>query len=482
MRYVILNTETTGLNPMQGDRLVALSAVKICKRHIGRTFHRYINPGLSIPDASVRIHGISDADVHDAPAFDGVGREFLDFIEGGTLVAHNAAFDLGFIVNELAEADLPAIGDMPVIDSLTIARERFPQERNSLEVLCERLGIERNGRTSTHGLLDAELLAEVFLEMTKGTFKIKPVQTVRDCCSDHSEDESESLQPDGGGMDNNPDPQSVQALIVEAYHDLECLYEGKTPQGIPSGFTDLDTLTGGLHSSDLIVLGARPSMGKTAFAINMICNIALRNHEKPHIAVFSLEMSAKQWVKRMLAAEAKVKVNKLHTGKFTSKDWRSFAHASRLIAKANIHINGGSFTSIQRILEQCRTLKRDSGLDLIVIDYIQLINNGAMTLEQVPAVLKALAVDLDVPIIVLSQLRRCLEDREDKRPILSDIPCFPTLEQCADVVMFLYRDEVYAQKPCHEGMAEIIVAKHRNGATGTANLKFNRACCRFENR
>ena len=475
MRYVILNTETTGLNPMQGDRMVELSAVEICNWQIGRSFHTYINPGIPIPDASVRIHGISNADVHDAPAFAEIAPEFLAFIEDGTLVIHNTPFDLRFIVNELALANLPAIDDMSVIDSLIMARDRFPGQRNSLDLLCDRLGVDRSGRESKAGLLAAELLAEVFLEMTKGTSKIKPVQTVRGCCSGNSEDESGSLQSDGGCMGNNPDPQSVQALIVEAYHDLECLYEGKTPQGIPSGFTDLDALTGGLHSGDLIVLGARPAMGKTAFAINMICDIVLRNHEKPHIAVFSLEMSAKQWVKRMLAAEAKVKMNKLHTGKFTSKDWRNFAHASGLIAGAKIHINGNGFTSIQRIIEQCRALKRGRGLDLVVIDYIQLIDNGEMTLEQVPAALKALAVDLESPIVVLSQLRRCLEDREDKRPMLSDIPCLPTLEQYADVVMFLYRDEVYAQKPCHEGIAEMIVAKHPNGSTGTVKLKFDRA-------
>lgn len=482
MRYITLNTETTGLNPMQGDRMVELSAVEICNRQIGRSFHTYINPGFPIPEGVSRMHGITNDMVSHAPAFAEIAPEFLAFIEGGILVIHNAPFDLRFIVHELALAHLPAIDDMPVIDSLILARGCFPDQRNSLDLLCNRRGIDRGGRESNASLLEAELLAEVFLEMTKGTSKIKPVQTVRDCCSGNFEDESGSLQADGGGMGSNPDPQSVQALIVEAYHDLECLYEGKTPQGIPSGFADLDALTGGLHPGDLIVLGARPSMGKTAFAINVICNIALRNHEKPHIAVFSLEMSAKQWVKKMLAAEAKVKVHKLHTGKFTSKDWKSFAHASGLIAEAKIHINGSGFTSIQRIIEQCRILKRDSGLDLIVIDYIQLIDNGTMTLEQVPAVLKALAEELALPIVVLSQLRRCVEDRTDKRPMLSDIPCFPTLEPHADVVMFLYRDEVYAQKPCHEGIAEMIVAKHRNGATGTVPLKFNRTCCRFENR
>jgi len=482
MRYIILDTKTTGLSPSNGDRIVELSAVEVCDREMGRTFHTFINPGSPIPDAVVRIHGITDAQVSDAPAFAEIASGFLDFIEGGTLVIHNAPFDLRFIVNELALAQLPAIDDMPVIDSLTMARKQFPGQRNSIESLCGRLGIDCKGRESSDGLQDAALLADVFLAMTKSMPDIKPVQTVQDCCADNSEDESGSLQSDGGCMGNNSCPQSIQALVVEAYHDLECLYEGKTPQGIPSGFTDLDALIGRLHPGDLIVLGARPSMGKTALAISMIGNIGLRNHEKPHIAVFSLEMSAKQWVKRMLAAEAKVKMNKLHTGTFTSKDWRNFAHASGLMAEAQIHIYESACTSIQRIIEQCRTLKRDGGLDLVVIDYIQLIDNGAMTLEQVSAVLKTLAEELALPIIALSQLRRCLEDRADKRPILSDIPCFPTLEQHADVVMFLYRHEVYEQKPCHEGMAEIIVVRNRNGATGAVPLTFNRACCRFENR
>jgi len=480
MRYIILDTETTGLYPLDGDRLVAISAVEVCNREIGQTFHTLINPRCLIPDAVAQLHGITGDKVRDAPCFAEIGREFLDFIEGGTLVIHNAPFDLRFIVNELALAHFSAIDDMPVIDTLILARKRFSEQRFSLDSLCERLDIDHSGGSS-NGLLVAKLLVKVFLEMTKGESKIEAVQTIRDCCSDNSEDESGGLQSDCVCMDNNPDLQSVQTLIAEAYHDLECVYEKNTPQGIPSGFRDLDALTGGLHLGDLIVLGARPSIGKTAFAINVICNIALRDHKKPHIAVFSLEMPAKQWVNRMLAAEAKVKLDKLDTGKFTNKDWRSFAHASGLIAKTKIHINGSGHTSIQRIIEQCRALKKSSGLDLIVIDYIQLIDN-TMTVEQVPAVLKALAEELESPIVVLSQLRRCLEDREDKRPMLSDIPVFTTLEQYADVVMFLYCDEAYVQKPCNEKMVEIIVAKQRNCATGSVKLKFNSAYCRFANR
>jgi len=239
MRYIVLDTETTGLCPMDGDKLVELSAVEICDREIGRRFHKLINPKCPIPDAVAQLHGITDEKVSDAPSFAGVGRAFLDFIEGGTLVMHNAPFDLRFIVHELALAQLPAIDDMPIIDSLILAGDRFPGQRNSLDSLCDRLGIDRSGRESSDGLPDATLLADVFLAMTKNMSDIKPVQTVRDCCANNSEDESGSLQSDDGCMDNNSCPQSIQALVVEAYHDLECLYEGKTPQGIPYGFADL---------------------------------------------------------------------------------------------------------------------------------------------------------------------------------------------------------------------------------------------------
>jgi len=296
----------------------------------------------------------------------------------------------------------------------------------------------------------------------------KPPQTLRNCYVDNSKDEKGSLQSGDGCMGNTSCSQSIQALVGEAYYGLECLYEGKIPQGsILTGFTDLDVLIGGLHSGDLIVVGARPCMGKTALAVKMICNIEFRNHDKPHVAIFSLEMSAKQWVTRMLFTEAKVTMNKLNTGKFTSTDWKNFSRASKLIAEANVQIYGNSYTNINRIIDQCQILNEGSGLDLVVID------NGAMMLEEVSAALKALAEELSLPIVVYSQLSRCLEDRQDKMPILSDIPFFPTLEKYADVVMFLYRHEVYSQKPCHTGVVQMIIAKNRNGAVGTVPLTFD---------
>jgi len=170
MRLIMLDTETTGLSPQSGDRMVEIGAIEVSQRRIQRKrkFHQYINPGRSIPEVVVRIHGIDDAKVKDKPSFVDIAPDFLKFIEGATLVIHNAPFDLAFIMYELAKAGLPNIGNMPVIDTLVMARKRFPHQRNTLDALCDRHGIEHAHRTLHGALLDAELLAEMYLAMTGG--------------------------------------------------------------------------------------------------------------------------------------------------------------------------------------------------------------------------------------------------------------------------------------------------------------------------
>jgi len=170
MRLIMLDTETTGLSPFNGDRMVEIGAIEVSRRAIqrNRMFHHYINPGRAIPEEVVRIHGISDSDVKDAPHFADVAGDFLDFIKGATLVIHNAAFDLGFIMHELLLADLPDISGQSVIDTLQLARQRHPQQRNNLNALCDRYSIDRSCRTKHGALLDAELLAEIYLCMTGG--------------------------------------------------------------------------------------------------------------------------------------------------------------------------------------------------------------------------------------------------------------------------------------------------------------------------
>ncbi|HCS12540.1 MAG: DNA polymerase III subunit epsilon [Zetaproteobacteria bacterium CG06_land_8_20_14_3_00_59_53] len=170
MQLIMLDTETTGLSPLSGDRIVEIGAVRVSQRRIDRkqVFHHYLNPDRHIPEEVVRIHGISDKDVRDKPRFADIGGEFLDFIKDATLVIHNAAFDLGFLMHELRLAGLPDISDIPVIDSLQVARKRHPQQRNNLDALCDRYNVERGHRTLHGALLDAELLAEMYLAMTGG--------------------------------------------------------------------------------------------------------------------------------------------------------------------------------------------------------------------------------------------------------------------------------------------------------------------------
>lgn len=170
MRLIMLDTETTGLSPLNGDRMVEIGAIEVHQRRIrqDRVFHHYINPGRPIPAEVVRIHGIDDARVRDCPRFADIAQDFLDFIDGATLVIHNASFDLGFIMNELREAGMPGIEDVPVIDTLNYARKRHPHQRNNLDALCDRYRIERGHRTLHGALLDSELLAEVYLAMTGG--------------------------------------------------------------------------------------------------------------------------------------------------------------------------------------------------------------------------------------------------------------------------------------------------------------------------
>jgi len=170
MRLIMLDTETTGLSPHNGDRMVEIGAVEISHRDMSqsKTFHKYINPGRNIPAEVVRIHGIDDERVKDEPHFSDIAQEFLDFIRGGTLVIHNAPFDLGFIMNELADCGLPNIHDVPVIDTLALAKKQFPRQRNNLDALCDRFQIERGHRELHGALLDSELLGEVYLAMTGG--------------------------------------------------------------------------------------------------------------------------------------------------------------------------------------------------------------------------------------------------------------------------------------------------------------------------
>jgi len=288
---------------------------------------------------------------------------------------------------------------------------------------------------------------------------------------------------------SRPSFSKMSDLMLASYKELEARYaEKKLVTGIPTGFDDLDRMTAGMQRGDLIIVAGRPSMGKTAFAMNLAQNASIRSDDKAVVAVFSLEMSSQQIAMRMLACEARVDMQHLRTGRFSAEDWRKLAAASGSLAESAIYVDDTPAISVLEVRSKCRRLKREAKqLDLVLIDYVGLMSgradadNRAQEISEMTRSLKALAKELHVPVIVLSQLNRSLEARADKRPIMSDLRESGAIEQDADVIMFIYRDEVYNKKPDNEGLAEIIVAKQRNGPIGDVKLTFIHKYTRFEN-
>jgi len=257
--------------------------------------------------------------------------------------------------------------------------------------------------------------------------------------------------------------------------------------GVPTGFSDLDSLTSGLQPSDLLILAARPSMGKTAFALNIARNAAV-DHGTP-VAVFSLEMSKEQLSMRMLCSEARVDSSRLRSGFFSQEDWVRLTDAAGTLSDAPVFIDDSPNISATEIRAKSRRLKLDKGLGLVIIDYLQLMKAPVsserrdLEISEISRSLKALAKELDLPVLALSQLNRKLEERSDKRPQLSDLRESGALEQDADVVAFIYREEVYNkdENSPNRGTAEILLKKQRNGPTGEIKLKFFNSYTRFDN-
>lgn len=268
----------------------------------------------------------------------------------------------------------------------------------------------------------------------------------------------------------------IKDVLVDTFTQLEQLYNQKQHiTGVPTGFADLDYKTAGLHNSDLILIAARPAMGKTAFALNIATNAAVRANVP--VAVFSLEMSKEQLVNRILSAEAMVDSNKVRTGTIDDDDWGKLACASGELSESQIYIDDTPGISIMEIRAKCRKLKLEKDIGLVVIDYLQLVQgsnrrNGSREQEisEISRSLKILAKEINVPVIALSQLSRAAEQRPDHRPMLSDLRESGAIEQDADIVMFLYRDDYYNEDSEKKNIAEVILAKHRSGSTGTVEL------------
>lgn len=285
----------------------------------------------------------------------------------------------------------------------------------------------------------------------------------------------------------------INDILMDSVQSIESLLQNKGGlTGIPAGFADLDKLTSGLHPSDFIILAARPSMGKTALALNIVQNVALRAHkaiggEPRSVAFFSLEMSKEQLVNRMLCAEAGIDSQRLRVGEMHDEDWTHLWDACDTMSRAKIYIDDTAGITAMEMRSRARRLKAEHGLDLIVVDYLQLMqgsgkrNNSGDRQQEVSEIsrsLKALARELDVPVLALSQLSRSVESRQVKRPMLSDLRESGSLEQDADIVAFLYREDYYNPETENKH-TELIIAKHRNGPVDTVNLFFQKQFTKF---
>ena len=280
---------------------------------------------------------------------------------------------------------------------------------------------------------------------------------------------------------------SMKDILVDSFTELEQLYNQKQHiTGVPTGFIDLDYKTAGLHNSDLILVAARPAMGKSAFALNIATNAAVRGNTP--VVIFSLEMSKEQMGNRILCSEAMVDSNKVRTGKIEDEDWLKLANASGELSKSGIYIDDTPGISIMEIRAKCRKLKLEKNIGLVVVDYLQLIQGSnkrvgsrEQEISEISRSLKILAKEINVPVIALSQLSRAPEQRPDHRPMLADLRESGAIEQDADIVMFLYRDDYYNEDSEKKNIAEVIIAKHRSGSTGTVELSWLGNYTKFAN-
>ena len=299
-------------------------------------------------------------------------------------------------------------------------------------------------------------------------------------------DKSEKMILEVAARQNGGAFVPIKEILMDTFSKIEKLYETKGGiTGLPSGFKDLDKLTSGLQPSDLILVAARPSMGKTAFTLNIAQYVAV--HENKSVAFFSLEMSKEQLVQRMLCSEGGIDSQRLRVGELEENDWEKLINAADRLSRAPIYIDDTAGITVMELRSKARRLKAEHDLQLIVIDYLQLMqgrssknsDNRQQEISEISRSLKALARELNVPVIALSQLSRSVESRQVKKPMLSDLRESGSLEQDADIVMFLYREDYYDPETEHKNITDVIIAKHRNGPVDTVQLFFHKQFTKF---
>jgi len=362
--------------------------------------------------------------------------------------------DLVTVVDELRKRDmLEVVGGIDYLASLTSSVITTANVSYYAKLIKEKATLRR--------------LIEASSEIMELSYQEDDVETVLDIAEQKIFDIAQGR--------NTTTFSSMKDILMDTFYKIEELYKNKGKlTGIPSGFPDLDAKTAGFQPSDFILIAARPSMGKTSFALNIAQNAALLTGLP--VAIFSLEMSKEQLVTRLICSTANIDSQKLRTGNLDEEDWMKLAAAMTPLSKAPIYIDDTPGVTVMDIRAKARRLKLEKGLGLVMIDYLQLMQgrgraeNRQQEISEISRSLKSLARELNVPVITLSQLSRAPETRSDHRPVLSDLRESGAIEQDADIVMFLYRDDYYHKDSEKKNIAEVIIAKHRNGPTGVVEL------------
>jgi replicative DNA helicase len=323
-------------------------------------------------------------------------------------------------------------------------------------------------------------------KMIDAANKIASIAYNEDSSVDHVMDEAEKAVFNVSERRLKHDLQPISAVLSDYYDRIDDLAKRDDEIfGVPTGFVDLDKILGGLQPSDLLIIAGRPGQGKSGFLLSIAKNAGLTH--KKHVAIFSLEMSNEQVVQRLIAQETGIDSQRLRNGKLREDEWPLFTHAIEVFSDTHIYLDDTPAITPLQLRTKCRRLHMEFGIDLVMIDYLQLMGGDTRTDNRVQEVsyisrnLKVLARELNVPVLAAAQLSRAVEQRSDKRPILSDLRESGSLEQDADIVMFIYRPDQYEKETDKQNVAEIIVSKHRNGPVGSVELIFRSALAKFEN-
>ncbi len=394
----------------------------------------------------------------------------LIFRAVANLAEHNSPFDVVTLAEELERREaLGDVGGLPYLGALANDTPSAANIRAYADIVRE------------HSVM--RQLIRVGTEIADSAFRPegRKVDQLLDEAENNVFQIAEQRQQQGAGF------EPIKTLLVKAVDRIETLYQSNEPiTGVSTGFKDLDEMTSGLQPSDLIVVAGRPSMGKTTFAMNVAENVAIKSGLP--VAVFSMEMPGEQLTLRMMSSLGRIDQHRVRTGKLEDEEWPRLTSAVSILSEASLFIDDGAALTPTEVRARCRRLMRDQGkLGLIVIDYLQLMQapsaaeNRTNEISLISRNLKALAKELEVPVIALSQLNRSLEQRTNKRPIMSDLRESGAIEQDADLVVFIYRDEVYNEDSPDKGIAEIIIGKQRNGPIGTVRLTFLGKYTKFEN-